>query len=273
MDIVEAARVAGAALQEHLAGRRPQVGVILGSGLTPKKLPLENPLEIPTAEIPGLPLPTVAGHRAVWTAAELGGVPILIAGGRTHGYEGVPLSVATLGVRAMRRAGCTSLVVTNAAGGIHPDFSPGTLMRLRDHLNMLGDSPLVGDHHEDLGARFVDMTGVYDAEWGAAAMAAASELGIAMQEGVYAACLGPQYETPAEVQMLKALGADAVGMSTVPEVIVARHMDMRVLGLSIITDACLPDALEPVDVSRIIEAASAAEPHLTRLIERVVGQI
>lgn len=271
MDIVEAARVAGAALQEHLAGRRPQVGVILGSGLTPKKLPLENPLEIPTAEIPGLPLPTVAGHRAVWTAAELGGVPILIAGGRTHGYEGVPLSVATLGVRAMRRAGCTSLVVTNAAGGIHPDFSPGTLMRLRDHLNMLGDSPLVGDHHEDLGARFVDMTGVYDAEWGAAAMAAASELGIAMQEGVYAACLGPQYETPAEVQMLKALGADAVGMSTVPEVIVARQEGLRIFGLSLISNAAAGISPNPLSHQEVLEAGEAAAGDLARLLTRVVA--
>ncbi|MEM7167659.1 MAG: purine-nucleoside phosphorylase, partial [Planctomycetota bacterium] len=132
MSVVDDANAAAAALREKLAGRTPQLGLILGSGLTPERLPLTNTLEIPTAEIPGLPLPTVAGHRAVWTAAELAGVPILIAGGRSHRYEGLPLATATLSVRAMRRAGCSSLIVTNAAGGIHPDLVPGTLMRIRD---------------------------------------------------------------------------------------------------------------------------------------------
>ena len=271
MNIVEAANTAAAALKKHLGDRSPRMGVILGSGLTPERLPLSDALEIPTAEIPGLPLPTVQGHRAVWTAATLGGVEILIAGGRTHRYEGVPLSQATLGVRAMRRAGCSSLVVTNAAGGIHPDLVPGTLMRIRDHLNFLGDSPLVGDHHEELGARFVDMTAVYDPEWGSGVMAAADDLGIAMKEGVYAACLGPQYETPAEIQMLRSLGADAVGMSTVPEVIVARQEGLRIFGMSLISNAAAGISPNPLSHEEVLEAGEAAAGDLARLLERIVA--
>ena len=156
---------------------------------------------------------------------------------------------------------------------MNPLWSVGELVLLDDHINMLGDSPLIGPNDDRFGPRFPDMSEPYDRELQAVAMDAALKLGIRLNRGVYVAVPGPQLETRAEYRMLRHMGADVVGMSTVPEVIVARHMDMRVLGVSIITDACLPDALEPVDVSRIIAAAGAAEPHLTRLIERVIGQM
>ena len=165
------------------------------------------------------------------------------------------------------------MVVSNVSGGMNPLWSVGELVLIDDHINLLGDSPLIGPNADDFGPRFPDMSEPYDAGLQTLAMDVAMELGIRLNRGVYVAVPGPPLETRAEYRMLRTLGADVVGMSTVPEVIVARHMSMRVLGLSIITDACLPDALEPVDVSAIIAAAAEAEPHLTRLIERVVRRI
>ena len=173
----------------------------------------------------------------------------------------------------MKALGIETLVVSNVSGGMNPLWGVGELVLIDDHINLLGDSPLIGPNVDELGPRFPDMSEPYDRVLQGVAREAAAELGIRLNRGVYVAVPGPQLETRAEYRMLRALGADVVGMSTVPEVIVARHMGLRVLGLSIITDACLPDALEPVDVARIIAAAGAAEPHLTRLIERVVSQI
>jgi purine-nucleoside phosphorylase len=193
--------------------------------------------------------------------------------GRFHRYEGYSLQQVTYPVRVMRSLGAEVLVVSNAAGGMNPLWRAGELVLLDDHLNLLGDSPLIGPNADELGPRFPDMSEPYDRELQGLATDAALELRIRLHRGVYVAVSGPALETRAEYRMLRSLGADIVGMSTVPEVIVARHMDMRVLGLSIITDECLPDALEPVDVETIIAVAARAEPNLTRLITKVVAQL
>jgi purine-nucleoside phosphorylase len=193
--------------------------------------------------------------------------------GRFHVYEGYSLPQVAFPVRVLGALGAGTLLVSNACGGMHPLWSSGDLMLLADHLNLLGDNPLAGPNDARLGPRFPDMSAPYDAGLRALARAAALELGITLREGVYAAVPGPNLETRAEYRMLRALGADVVGMSTVPEVTVARQAGMRVLGISVITDMCLPDALEPADIGRIVAAAGAAEPALRRLVTRVVERL
>ena len=191
--------------------------------------------------------------------------------GRFHRYEGYTLDQVTFPIRVMARLGCETLLVSNACGGMHPLWSPGDLMVIEDHINLLGDNPLVGPNVEAWGPRFPDMSEAYDRELIAIAEDAARERGIVLRKGVYVAVEGPNLETRAEYRMLRTLGADVVGMSTVPEVIVARHMGMRVLGIAVITDQCLPDALEEADIELIIRTAARAEPSLTRLIRDVVA--
>ncbi|MCA8959566.1 MAG: purine-nucleoside phosphorylase [Planctomycetes bacterium] len=253
-----------------LDSRRPSVALVLGSGLHWEALGIESPKVIDTDAIPHLPRPSVAGHSTSWVAGTLEGVEVLIASGRVHRYEGIPMARATFGVRVLAAIGCRHLVVTNAAGGVRADFVPGTLMRITDHLNFLGDSPLVGAHHRDWGDRFVDMTDVYDAAWGSAVETAAAKAGIDLASGVYAACLGPQYETPAEVRFLRSAGADAVGMSTVPEVIVARQSGMRIFGLSLITNAAAGVTGRPLNHQEVIDAGREAASQLSRLLGHVV---
>ncbi len=260
------------AVRGHTA-LEPRVGIVLGTGLGALVGVIDVEASVPYTDIPGIPVPTVESHAGRLVFGTLGGTPVVAMQGRFHRYEGYTLQEVTFGVRVVRALGAETLVVSNVSGGMNPLWSVGELVLLDDHINLLGDSPLVGPNVDALGPRFPDMSAPYDPELQAMARDAAMELGLRLHRGVYVAVPGPQLETRAEYRMLRALGADVVGMSTVPEVIVARHMGMRVLGLSIITDQCLPDALEPVDVTRIIEAASAAEPHLTRLIERVVSQI
>jgi purine-nucleoside phosphorylase len=190
--------------------------------------------------------------------------------GRFHRYEGYDLREVTFPVRVMRALGAGTLVVSNACGGMHPLWAPGDLVLLSDHINLLGDNPLVGANDDRLGPRFPDMSAPYDPELRELARRTAAELGIVLREGVYVAVAGPNLETRAEYRMLRHMGADVVGMSTVPEVVVAVHQGMRVLGISIITDQCLPDALEPADIGRIIATAGRAEPRLTRLVTAVV---
>jgi len=193
--------------------------------------------------------------------------------GRFHRYEGYTLQQIAVPVRVLKRLGAETLIVSNACGGMHPLWRPGDLMLIADHINLLGDNPLVGPNDDALGPRFPDMSEPYDAELRALARAVALEQGITLREGVYVAVTGPNLETPAEYRMLRAVGADVVGMSTVPEVITARHMNMRVLGVSIITDQCLPDALEPATVEQIIAVARRAEPSLTALIRGVLERL
>jgi purine-nucleoside phosphorylase len=259
-----------AAIAARTGGLIPEVGLVLGSGLAAASLPIEDPVEVPLDRIPHLPAPSVEGHRRVWTFGRLGGRAVVVAGGRVHRYEGIPLDRVTLGVRVIRALGAGALVVTNAAGGIRPDLVPGTLMRIHDHLNLLGDSPLAGPHDPALGARFVDMTEAYDRAWGARAAAALRAAALEVAEGVYAACLGPQYETPAEIDHLERIGADAVGMSTVPEVIVARQVGLAVHGLSLISNAAAGRGGAPLSHEEVLAAGRGAMDRLARTVEILV---
>ena len=251
----------------------PGVGIILGTGLGRLAEQIDVESSIPYEEIPGFPLSTVETHAGRLLLGRLGNRPVVAMQGRFHRYEGYGLAEVTFPVRVLHALGVRTLVVSNACGGMNPLWAPGDLVLLSDHINLLGDNPLVGSNDDRLGPRFPDMSAPYDAELRALARAAALELGIVLREGVYVAVPGPSLETRAEYRMLRAMGADVVGMSTVPEVIVANHAGMRALGISIITDQCLPDALEPADISRIIATAGRAEPSLTRLIRALVERL
>ncbi len=251
----------------------PEVAVILGTGLGGLAREIDLDAAISYAEIPGFPLSTVESHEGRLLLGRLGGKRVVAMQGRFHRYEGYTLQQVTFPVRVMRALGARVLVVSNACGGMHPLWRPGELMLIADHINLLGDNPLVGPNDDSLGPRFPDMSRAYDPELRSLAREVARELGIVLHEGVYVAVTGPNLETAAEYRFLRAIGADVVGMSTVPEVIVAVHGGMRVLGISIITDACLPDALEPANVEAIIATAARAEPELTRLIRTVLERL
>ncbi|HUK21100.1 MAG TPA: purine-nucleoside phosphorylase [Gemmatimonadales bacterium] len=251
----------------------PEVAVILGTGLGALATEIADATRIPYTEIPGFPIATVESHAGVLLLGRLAGRPVVAMQGRFHRYEGYTLQQIAFPVRVLRALGARLLVVSNACGGMHPLWSPGDLMLIADHINLLGDNPLVGPNDESLGPRFPDMSEPYDPWLREIARRVARERGFTLREGVYVAVTGPNLETRAEYRMLRALGADVVGMSTVPEVITAVHMGMRVLGVSIITDQCLPDALAPTTVERIIAVARDAEPHLTALIQGVLDRL
>lgn len=251
----------------------PDVGIILGTGLGGLAREISVETEVPYGDIPGFPLSTVETHAGKLLLGRLGGRTVVAMQGRFHRYEGYDLQQVTFPVRVLHALGARTLVVSNACGGMNPLWAPGDLVLLSDHINLLGDNPLVGPNDDRLGPRFPDMSAPYDPELRALARETALELGIVLREGVYVAVPGPNLETRAEYRMLRAIGADVVGMSTVPEVIVANHQAMRTLGISIITDQCLPDALEPAEIGRIIATATRAEPELTRLITTVVGRL
>jgi purine-nucleoside phosphorylase len=245
---------------------KPEVGIILGTGLGGLAEEMTVEATVPYERIPGFPLSTVESHAGRLLLGKLSSRPVVAMQGRFHRYEGYPLSDVAFPVRVMRALGARVLIVSNACGGMHPLWNPGDLVLLSDHINLLGDNPLVGANDERLGPRFPDMSSPYDPELRALARGVALEQGIVLREGVYVAVPGPSLETRAEYRMLRAIGADVVGMSTVPEVIVGNHAGLRIVGISIITDQCLPDALEPVDIDRIIATARRAEPSLTRLV-------
>jgi purine-nucleoside phosphorylase len=251
----------------------PDVAVILGTGLggLAREMTLEQ--SIGYQDLPGFPLSTVESHAGRLLLGQLGGRRVVAMQGRFHRYEGYSMRQITFPVRVMRALGASTLVVSNACGGMHPLWSPGDLVLLADHINLLGDNPLVGPNDETLGPRFPDMSAPYHPALRAVAREVARDLRIVLREGVYVAVTGPNLETPAEYRMLRAIGADVVGMSTVPEVIVAVHGGMRVLGISIITDACLPDHLEPADITKIIATAERAEPGLTALVRGVLERL
>jgi purine-nucleoside phosphorylase len=263
---------AAAVIRERTA-LRPEVAIVLGTGLGALAREIEVATEIPYGDIPGFPLSTVESHTGRLLLGRLGGRAVVAMQGRFHRYEGYDLGQVTFAVRVLHALGAGTLVVSNACGGMHPLWAPGDLVLLSDHINLLGDNPLIGSNDDRLGPRFPDMSAPYDPALRGLARAAALELGIVLREGVYVAVPGPSLETRAEYRMLRAIGADVVGMSTVPEVIVAVHEGMRVIGISIITDQCLPDALEPADIGRIIATANRAEPQLTRLVTTVVERL
>jgi len=251
----------------------PDVAIILGTGLGGLAKQIDSSVSIDYADIPGFPLSTVESHAGRLLCGTLGGRTVVAMQGRFHRYEGYSLRAVTFPVRVLRALGARVLVVSNACGGMHPLWQPGDLMLIADHINLLGDSPLIGPNDERLGPRFPDLSAPYDELLRALARAEALRQGITLREGVYVAVPGPNLETRAEYRMLRTMGADVVGMSTVPEVIVAIHGGMRVLGVSIITDLCLPDALQPATVEKIIAVAARAEPHLTSLIRGVVERL
>jgi purine-nucleoside phosphorylase len=252
---------------------RPEVAVILGTGLGGLAKEIQAEAVIPYEEIPGFPLSTVESHAGRLLVGRLGGVAVVAMQGRFHRYEGYSLQDVTFPVRVMHTLGAGTLVVTNVSGGMHPLWAPGDLVLIADHINLLGDNPLIGSNDERLGPRFPDMSDPYDAGLRAKVRALALAQGVMLREGVYVSVPGPNLETRAEYRMLRGMGADVVGMSTVPEVIVAVHQGMKVVGISIITDQCLPDALEPADITRILAVAGAAEPKLTRLVSALVPQL
>ncbi len=255
------------------SGLQPRVGVILGTGLGGLATEIDVDTEISYEDLPHFPLPTVESHSGRLILGTLDGVSVVAMQGRFHLYEGYSLQDVTFPVRVMGALGADTLVVSGAVGGMNPLWDLGDLMLLDDHINLLGENPLTGPNLDALGPRFPDMSRPYDRELQEIAISSAMELGITLRRGVYVAVAGPNLETRAEYRMLRRLGADVVGMSTVPEVIVARHQGIRVLGISIITDLCLPDALEVADVPQIIATAMAAEPELTSLIRTVIGRL
>src|SRR5690606_38830302 len=240
-----------AACVEVVRGRctlEPEVAIILGTGLARLGERIEVEEVIDYADLPGFATPTVETHSGRLLLGRLGGKAVVAMQGRFHRYEGYTLQQVTFPVRVMRALGARTLVVSNVSGGMNPMWAPGELVLIADHINLLGDNPLIGPNHDELGPRFPDMSEPYDLELQQLAMEVALEQGVRLNRGVYVAVPGPNLETRAEYRMLRLMGADIVGMSTVPEVIVAIHGGMRVLGLSIITDACLPDALQPAKI-------------------------
>jgi purine-nucleoside phosphorylase len=264
---------AAAAIVRQRTRLQPEVGIVLGTGLGGLAAEIDVEAAIPYEDIPGFPLSTVESHAGRLLLGRLGQRPVVAMQGRFHRYEGYDLAAVTFPVRVMHALGARFLFVSNACGGMNPLWSPGDLVLLSDHINLLGDNPLIGPNDDRLGLRFPDMSAPYDPELRALARATALDLGITLREGVYVAVPGPNLETRSEYRMLRMMGADVVGMSTVPEVIVAVHAGMRTLGISIITDQCLPDALEPADIGRIIATAARAEPSLTRIIAGLVERV
>ena len=244
----------------------PRVAIILGSGLGGISGALAEAVAIPYDEIPHFARSTAHGHAGQLVCGRLEGVPVVVMEGRMHAYEGYPLQHITFPVRVMRRLGAELLLVTNACGGLNPQYRTGDLMVIEDHINLLGDNPLIGINDERLGPRFPDMSAPYTPELIDAALAVSRREDFAAHRGVYVAVTGPNLETRAEYRFLRTIGADVVGMSTVPEVLVAVHSSMRVLGISVITDMCLPDALAVATVEEILAVAREAEPKLRALI-------
>ncbi|HLJ84931.1 MAG TPA: purine-nucleoside phosphorylase [Candidatus Eremiobacteraceae bacterium] len=257
---------------------KPKISVILGSGLGGLADSLTDAVAFGYHELPHFPATTVAGHRGRLIVGRLEGRPVALFDGRIHFYEGHPMWQVAFPVYVAHKMGATALIVTNAAGGINPAFSPGTIMLIRDHINLTGTSPLIGPNAPELGPRFPSMRDAYDSGLRESARRVAAAAGIAVAEGVYVAMIGPQYETDAELRMLAHLGADAVGMSTVPEVIAARHAGMRSLGISVIANAAVPDAstcghLEEPTHESVQEVVRGASGDVLALVRGVVGAL
>ena len=251
----------------------PEVGIILGTGLGRLAEHIEKPVTISYEEIPHFPLSTVEQHAGKLILGDLSGKRVMAMQGRFHFYEGYSLQQIVFPVQVMKFMGVKKLIVSNACGGLNPLYSPGTIMVITDHINLLPGNPLIGPNDNRIGRRFPDMSEPYSKKLIELVVKVASENKIRIERGVYAAMAGPSLETRAEYRMLKLLGADAVGMSTVPEVIAAVHAGMEVLGLSVVTDSCLPDALEPADINKIIAIANKAEPVLVTIIRKALAAL
>ncbi|MFM8174302.1 MAG: purine-nucleoside phosphorylase [Pirellulaceae bacterium] len=251
---------------EQRWGKKPAAGIVLGTGLGSFVERMEVDTAIEYGEIPNFLKSTATSHRGRLVCGSCNGLPVVAMEGRFHLYEGYPLKEITLPVRVMKAMGARLLILSNACGGMNPNYRCGDIMLIDDHINLLGDNPLIGINDDRLGPRFPDMSAPYDAQLIDTALAVARREDIIAHRGVFVAVPGPNLETRAEYRFLRMIGADVVGMSTVPETIVAVHEAMRVVGFSVITDMCLPDALEAADVAKIIATANATEPKLTKLV-------
>jgi purine-nucleoside phosphorylase len=266
--VSELDRAVAAIRRRHAA--EPVAGVVLGSGLGAFADALDGAVEIPYGEIPGWPRASAVGHAGTLVLGRLRGVELAVMRGRAHLYEGVPPAKVVFGVRVLGRLGARSLVLTNAAGALDASLEPGALVLVSDHLNLQGSSPLVGPNDDTLGPRFPDMTDAYDPALRAAAREAAGKLGFELREGVYAAWLGPAFETPAEIRFLRAIGADLVGMSTVPEVLAARHMGLRCIAISCVTNPAAGVGSGPIAHDDVLAVGERAAARLTALLAGLV---
>ena len=261
-------------MRSRIGDRKPSVGIVLGSGLGKLADRIEDPITVPYREIPGFPVSTAIGHKGNFIFGRLGGKNVLAMQGRFHYYEGYPMELVTLPIRVMKVLGIGCLFVSNAAGGVNFDFKVGDLMVIRDHINLL-PNPLVGRNLDEFGPRFPDMTRPYDPKLIEKAETVAAELGITLKKGVYLAGTGPSYETPSEYRYFRMIGADAVGMSTIPEVIVARHSSIPVFGMSVITNEAHDDYAEDYENNGddVVAAADAAADRMSLLFARLIESL
>ncbi len=257
-------------IQQHIGDFAPEFGVILGTGLGALVNDIEVKHTLAYSEIPNFPVSTVESHSGKLIFGNLADRPVVVMQGRFHYYEGYSMEQVVFPVRVMKLLGVKKVFVSNAAGGLNPGFNTSDLMVITDHINLQPSNPLLGKNLDELGPRFPDMSDVYDEEMVRQAMVIAEDAGFDIREGVYVSVPGPMLETPAEYKYLSIIGADAVGMSTVPEVIAARHMGMPVFAVSVITDMCTPDRIKKVVLSDILEAAAIAEPRMTHLIKELI---
>jgi len=262
-----------AAFLKEKFNQRPEIGLILGSGLGVLAEEIEEPIKIPYKDIPEFPVSTVEGHAGQLVFGKLKGKAVIAMQGRFHYYEGYSLDKVTFPVRVMKELGVEKIIVTNAAGGINESFKPGDLMIITDHINNLGDNPLIGPNDPELGVRFPDMSEAYDKKLRELAKEVAKQLNIEVKEGVYVANSGPCYETPAEVRMLRILGGDAVGMSTVPEVIVAKHSRLKVLGISCISNMAAGILDQPLTHDEVIETTEMVKANFLSLVKSIVEKM
>jgi purine-nucleoside phosphorylase len=251
----------------------PRTGLILGSGLGGLADEIDTAAVIEYKDIPHFPVPTVAGHKGRLLMGRIRGCNVICMQGRFHFYEGYSMRQVIYPVRVMKMLGAGIIIVTNAAGGINTSFSPGDLMLINDHINLMGTNPLIGENDDETGDRFPDMSQAYNGELRRLAISAAANAGLDLKQGVYAALTGPSYETPAEIGMLKAIGADAVGMSTVPEVIAANHCGLKVLGISCITNMASGITQRPLSHSEVIKTTEQANSRFTLLLKSVIGSL
>ncbi len=262
--------------KEYILNRildQPQIGLILGSGLGVLAEEIESPIVIPFHEIPHFPTSTVEGHKGQLVIGKLEGKAVVAMQGRFHFYEGYSLAAVTFPVRVMASIGVKTLLVTNAAGGVNTDFEPGDLMIIKDHLNLTSQNPLIGPNDAQLGARFPDMSEAYSKDLIQVVQTVAAKQAIALREGIYAGLTGPSYETPAEIRMLRILGADAVGMSTVPEVIVARHNGLQVLGISCISNMAAGILPQPLTHDEVMETAEKVKDKFLQLMRGIIAKL
>ena len=264
---------AAGVIAERTRRGRHTAALVLGSGLSDYAGSLPGAVEVPYADIPGFPVPEVEGHTGALFSAEIDGHPIMVLAGRVHAYEGWELGDVVFAVRAAVSSGCTTIVLTNAAGGVGEHLEPGDLVLISDHLNLTGRNPLMGANDSRLGPRFPDMTTVYPERLRTLAKSVGERVGVPLKEGVYAWFLGPSYETPAEVQMAKRLGADLVGMSTVPEAVAARHMGAEVLGISLVTNLAAGISPTPLSHEEVTATADKARGRFTTLLDALLPEL